>query len=80
MYKRILVPLDRSELAERVIPYAVSIANALSSQVSLLRIFDSVPEQWADPTHGRYLDQLTTSFRNQAMEYFKVDPEIWTTS
>ena len=35
MYKRILVPLDGSELAERVIPYAVSIASALSSQVSL---------------------------------------------
>ncbi len=71
MYKRILVPLDGSELAERVIPYAVSIANALSSQVTLLRIFDSVPEQWADPTHGRYLDQMTTSFRNQAMDYLE---------
>ncbi len=71
MYKRILVPLDGSELAERVIPYAVSIANALSSQVSLLRIVDSVPEQWADPTHGRYLDQLTSSFRNQAMDYLE---------
>ncbi len=71
MYQRILVPLDGSELAERVIPYAVSIANALSSQLSLLRIFDSVPEQWADPTHGRYLDQMTTSFRNQAMDYLE---------
>jgi len=71
MYKRILVPLDGSELAERVIPYAVSIANAMSSQVSLLRIFDSVPEQWADPTHGRYLDQLTSSFRNEAVNYLE---------
>ena len=71
MYNRILVPLDGSELAERVIPYAVSIANALSSQVSLLRIFDPVPEQWADPTQGRYLDQLSSSFRDQAMDYLE---------
>ena len=71
MYQRILVPLDGSELAERVIPYAVAIADALSSQVSLLRIFDSVPEHWADPTHGRYLDQLTSSIRNQALDYLE---------
>ena len=71
MYKRILVPLDGSELAERIIPYAVSLANALASQVSLLRIFDSVPEQWADPTRGRYLDQMTSSFRNQALDYLE---------
>lgn len=71
MYKRVLVPLDGSELAERVLPYAVLVAKALSSHVILLRIFESVPEQWADPAHGRYLDQLTSSFRDQAIEYLE---------
>ncbi len=71
MYKRVLVPLDGSELAEQVLPFAVLVAKALSSQMVLLRIFESVPEQWADPAHGRYLDQLTSSFRNQAVEYLE---------
>ena len=69
MYKRILVPLDGSELAEQVLPYARLVAKALQAQVELLRVFESVPEQWADPTHGRYIDQLTSSYRNQAVDY-----------
>ena len=37
MYQRILVPLDGSELAERVLPHAISLAKALGVGVTLLR-------------------------------------------
>ena len=41
MYKKIVVCLDGSELAEQVIPYAVELASCCGSEVVLLRV---VPE------------------------------------
>ena len=38
MYKKILVPLDGSKLAEQVIPYARLLANACGAAVTLLRV------------------------------------------
>ena len=40
MFERILVPLDGSALAECVIPHAIAIAKASTSQIFLLRILD----------------------------------------
>ena len=67
MYQKLLVPLDGSQLSEQVVPYAALLGKALQAPIELLRVFDSVPQQWGDPVQGRYLDQFATSFRNEAM-------------
>ena len=46
MYQTILVPLDGSALAERVVPYARALANAAGSRILLLR---AVPAPAAPP-------------------------------
>lgn len=69
MYERILVPLDGSPLAEQVLPYVYILGKALHSQIDFLRVFDPVPEEWADPAHGLYVDHIATTFRTQAQEY-----------
>ncbi len=69
MYQRLLVPLDGSQLSEQVVPYAGLLGKALRAPIELLRVFDSVPEQWGDPLQGRYLDQFATGFRNEATDY-----------
>jgi len=71
MYKRILIPLDGSELAEQTLPYARIIGKRLQAQVELLRVFDPVSPSLADPSHGLYLDQVTTNFRNEAQDYLE---------
>lgn len=71
MYKRILVPLDGSELAEQMLPYARIIGKRLQAQVELLQVFDPVSPSLADPSHGLYLDQIATSFRNQTQDYLE---------
>ncbi len=38
MYKRILVPLDGSPLAESVVPHALALAKALDVEIVLLRV------------------------------------------
>jgi nucleotide-binding universal stress UspA family protein len=38
MYKRILVTLDRSELAEQALPHAVAMAKAFSSSIELVMV------------------------------------------
>lgn len=42
MFKKILVPLDRSELAECVLPHVVTIAKAFQSMVTLLIVSDTI--------------------------------------
>ena len=42
MFKKILVPLDRSALAERVLPHAVALAAVFQSQVTFLHVLDPV--------------------------------------
>ena len=69
MYSRILVPLDSSGLAEKVLPHATQIAKGMNIPVTLVRIIDQVDPQLADPQHGLYLDQVSLSLRNNAQEY-----------
>lgn len=42
MFNKILVPLDRSALAERVLPHAVAMAAIFQSHVTLLHVLDPV--------------------------------------
>jgi nucleotide-binding universal stress UspA family protein len=69
MYKRILVPLDGSKLAEGVLPYVQKIAEATGSEVELLRVFNPAPVELADPAHGRYLHNIDASSRDESLDY-----------
>jgi len=55
MYKRILVPLDGSELAERILPHVTAIAKATGAKVLLLRA--------TDPRHGSIAAEAATEAR-----------------
>ena len=40
MFNRILLPLDRSTLAECVLPHTIAVARAFESRVTLLNVMD----------------------------------------
>lgn len=65
MYKRIVVPLDGSELAEQILPYVRVLATALQAKIQLVRVYENMPDELADPAHGLDVDQLATSFRER---------------
>ena len=44
MFTRVLVPLDGSELAERALPPAQSIAQSSSTTIHLVRVVSRLPE------------------------------------
>ena len=69
MYDKILVPLDGSPLSELVLPYVRALGEISQCPLELVRAFDPVPEEMADPLHGVYIDRLAENFRNQAVEY-----------
>lgn len=67
MYRRILVPLDGSKLAERALPAAEELARLMQAPLHLVRVID--PAQWdlsangADEAEGlaadSYLERMT---------------------
>lgn len=59
MFNRILLPLDRSALAECVLPHAIAIARAFESHVTLLHVMDTPREaRWR-----RAIDPLNWQIR-----------------
>jgi nucleotide-binding universal stress UspA family protein len=69
MYKRILVPLDGSALAEQVLPYARLLAKGLSSHIELLRIYEPVPESLAVYSRGKTARQLSAMAHSEVRAY-----------
>jgi len=67
VYKRIVVPLDGSSLAEQVLPYACLLAEALHSRLDLLRVFAPVSAEMVAASHGLYLNNLSEALRDQAL-------------
>ena len=43
MYKRVLVPLDGSPLAEAIIPFLIEIAGSLDMSIVLMRVLEPIP-------------------------------------
>jgi nucleotide-binding universal stress UspA family protein len=74
MWKKILVPLDGSDLAELALPYAEELANAFKSEVILLHVSDP-----AD-THYRHMHELyVKEVADRVKERFKkVSPVVVT--
>jgi nucleotide-binding universal stress UspA family protein len=66
MFNNILVPLDRSSLAECVLPHVVAIARAFESQVTLLHVMDSTSQP-------RAVDPLDWQIRKAEAENYMHD-------
>jgi nucleotide-binding universal stress UspA family protein len=59
MYTRMLIPLDGSQVAEQVLPYARFLAKALTIPVELLEVVDlEALRLLTNPERGRYVDTL----------------------
>ncbi len=71
MYRRMLVPLDGSELAEVVFTYAKEIAGRLDLEVILLHIISSGEGDFFTPVHQAYLKQTSETIRRQSREVQK---------
>ena len=69
MYDRILVPLDGSPLAERVLPYVTRLSLGLGIPVHLIQVFPSVSEELADPLHGRYQTGISAGVHDESIDY-----------
>lgn len=66
MFKQILLPLDRSALAECVLPHTVAVARAFESQVTLLSVMDMPREvRWR-----RAMDPLNWQIRKAEVKTY----------
>ena len=65
MYKKILVPLDGSELAEKVLPQVIGLAKLTNAEIHLLRVVLVHTVPGADPT-DRQVEAV-----HQAEEYIE---------
>lgn len=67
MYKRMLVPLDGSQLAEVVLSYAKELAGRLDLEAIILHVCN--PEEQAFNTmHRAYVDQIAETMASQVIE------------
>jgi nucleotide-binding universal stress UspA family protein len=72
MFNRILLPLDRSALAECVLPHTIAIARAFDSQVTLLHVMDTPREaRWR-----RAMDPLNWQIRKAEATTYLNDVEL----
>jgi nucleotide-binding universal stress UspA family protein len=69
MYRRILVPLDGSTLAENVVPYARLLGRALKASIELLRVTEPVPPEVGDILKGKYPHEIAGGLQHQARQY-----------
>jgi len=71
MYRRILVPLDGSELAEQVLPYVRLLGKGLGASVELLGVFAPVrPCAW-DPGCTLTVPRIVATVRQHAQDYLE---------
>jgi nucleotide-binding universal stress UspA family protein len=70
MYKRIVVPLDGSKLAEEVLAHVRALASCLGSEIMLVRVttYPSYDYLMADPSAAA---SLQTSLEGEASEYLE---------
>ena len=68
MYKRILVPLDGSRVAEGILPFVLEIAGPLDLEVVLVRV---MPSDGPQPTKGttRFIVANVPARLNEARKY-----------
>lgn len=72
MYTRMLIPLDGSQVAEQVLPYARFLAKELAIPVNLLQVIDpDALALLADPKQGRYVDTIVADFTERSRAYLE---------
>lgn len=69
MYKRILVPLDGSSLAEQSLPHAAAHASAFGAEVVLLKVLGPLPEP--SMTSPRAIRSAEAASAELAREYLE---------
>jgi nucleotide-binding universal stress UspA family protein len=69
MYKRILVPLDGSKLAELALPHAAAHAVSFGAEIVLLKVLGPLPEP--SMTSPRVLRSAATASAELGLEYLK---------
>ena len=70
MYEKVLVPLDGSQLAEIVLPYAEEMAAKMGSEVTLLFVSETT-EAKEYSKHQSYLEQVLGVAEHEAKKYLK---------
>ena len=70
MFNKILVPLDRSNAAEKVLPFARKLAEALKIPVELLEVIDiSALSAHMVADKARFLARLIVRAENASRQY-----------
>ncbi|MBE9501659.1 MAG: universal stress protein [Chloroflexi bacterium] len=67
MYKKMLVPVDGSELAEAVIPYSKELAGRLDLDLVFLHVYGPAESEFL-PIHRAYVERLAEIARRQSQE------------
>jgi nucleotide-binding universal stress UspA family protein len=62
MYKRVLVPLDGSPLAEAIIPFIVQIAGPLDLEIVLVRVLQPIPPEVVEGARHVVLEDVPARF------------------
>ncbi len=72
MYKKILVPLDGSPLAEAVLPHVQALAKSEGAEIVLLRVAVTPDPNFfhRDEGEGR---QITDAIEKEALDYMKTE-------
>ena len=69
MYKRILLPLDGSALAEQALPHAIAQAERFQAELVLLRVLEPLPrDHGVSPEAIRRAEELTTTLAGEYLE------------
>jgi nucleotide-binding universal stress UspA family protein len=68
VYKRVLVPLDGSAMAEFIIPFILEIAGPLDMEVTLVRVLVPVPPSVVEGTRYAVVEDVV-KLRAEAEEY-----------
>ncbi len=70
MYKRILLPLDGSPLAEQALPHAIAIAERFQSELLLLRVLIPLPRPTTTTTEAaiKRAEKATAVFVREYLE------------
>jgi nucleotide-binding universal stress UspA family protein len=77
MWKRILVPLDGSNLAERALAYVEELATAFNSEVILLYVSEPKEEQYR-PMHQLYLEEVAKRVKEHVKKRARIKMALLT--
>ena len=73
MYKKILVPLDGSELGQQALPYVRMLGRALKSPVELYRIYEPAPVYFY-PDPGGYRERMAAAEEHRKQALASLNP------